>query len=154
MVKRRTDRRRLVRKLNELRIEAWRRMHVPVCVQREWLPSVLLGHYAYYGLPSNWHRLDTFYDELCWISYRVLNRRNQRRLTWLRFYDLLERFPLPRSHVASPTGGRLLISIKLQEEPSAGKPHARIRKGNSRMASTRPSPRRSCSSTNDRCRPS
>jgi RNA-directed DNA polymerase len=63
VVKRRTDRRRLVKKLKELRAEAWRRMHAPVGVQRDWLASVLRGHYAYYGLPRNWHRLDTCYDE-------------------------------------------------------------------------------------------
>ena len=40
-------------------------MHAPVGVQRDWLASVLLGQSAYYGLPSNWHRLDTFYDEVC-----------------------------------------------------------------------------------------
>jgi hypothetical protein len=95
VVKRRTDRRRLVRKLKELRTETWRRMHAPVGVQREWLARVLRGHYAYYGLPSNWHRLDTFYDEVRRLWYRVLNRRSQRGLSWSRFYVLLERFPLP-----------------------------------------------------------
>lgn len=102
VVKRRTDRRRLVRKLGELRAEAWRRMHAPVGVQREWLANVLRGHYAYYGLPSNWHRLDTFYDEVCRIWYRVLNGRSQRRLSWERFGQLLERFPLPRASITHP----------------------------------------------------
>jgi hypothetical protein len=36
VVKRRTDRMRLVRKLKELRTAAWRRMHAPVGIQREW----------------------------------------------------------------------------------------------------------------------
>jgi RNA-directed DNA polymerase len=102
VVKRRTDRKRLVRKLKELRAEAWRRMHAPVGVQRDWLASVLRGHYADYGLPSNWHRLDTFYDEVCRLWYRVLNRRSQRRLFWPQFYALLERFPLPRARIAHP----------------------------------------------------
>jgi len=102
VVKRRTDRKRLVRKLKELRDEAWWRMHAPVGVQREWLASVLRGHYAYYGLPSNWRRLDTFYDEVRRLWYRVLNRRSQRRLSWSRFYDLLERFPLPRARITHP----------------------------------------------------
>jgi len=102
VVKRRTDRRRLVRKLKELRAEAWRRMHAPVGMQRDWLASVLRGHYAYYGLPSNWHRLDTFYNEVRRLWYRVLNHRSQRRLTWPRFYKLLERFPLPRARISHP----------------------------------------------------
>ena len=99
VVKRRTDRRRLVRKLKELRAEARRRMHAPVGVQRDWLASVLRGHYAYYGLPSNWHRLGTFYDEVCRLWYRVLSRRSQRWLAWSRFKQLLERFPLPRARI-------------------------------------------------------
>lgn len=102
VVKRRTDRRRLVRKLKELRAEAWRRMHAPVGVQRDWLASVLRGHYAYYGLPSNWHRLNTFYDEVRRLWYCVLNRRSQRRLSWARFNALLERFPLPRASITHP----------------------------------------------------
>jgi RNA-directed DNA polymerase len=102
VVKRRTDRRRLVRKLKELRTEAWRRMHAPVGVQREWLASVLRGHYAYYGLPGNWHRLDTFYNEVRRLWYRVLRRRSQRVLSQSRFYDLLERFPLPTPRITHP----------------------------------------------------
>ena len=47
VVKRRTDRRRLMLKLKELRAGAWRRMHAPVGVQRKWLASVLRGLYAY-----------------------------------------------------------------------------------------------------------
>ena len=103
MVKRRTNRRRLVRKLKELRAEAWRRMHAPVGVQREWLASVLRGHYAYYGLPSNWHRLDTFYNEVRRLWYLVLNRRSRGGgSSWARFYALLERFPLPTPHITHP----------------------------------------------------
>jgi RNA-directed DNA polymerase len=99
VVKRRTDRRRLVRKLKELRAGARRRMHVPVGVQRDWLASVLRGHHAYYGLPSNWPRLDTFYDEVCRLWYRVSSRCSQRWLAWSRFEQMLERFPLPRAHI-------------------------------------------------------
>jgi RNA-directed DNA polymerase len=42
VVKRHTDRRRLMRKLRELREEARRRLHAPVGV-RDWLASVLRG---------------------------------------------------------------------------------------------------------------
>lgn len=53
MVKRRTEGRRLTRKLHEIRAELWRRMHAPVATQQARLVTVLRGHYAYYGLPSN-----------------------------------------------------------------------------------------------------
>ena len=77
-------------------------MHAPLFAQHRWLCSVLRGHYRYYGLPSNWHAMDGFYDELCRGWYRALRRRSQRRLTWPRFYQLLDRFPLPRASITHP----------------------------------------------------
>jgi hypothetical protein len=69
VVKRRTDRMRLTRKLQELSIQARRRMHTPVVLQYQWLCSVLRGHYAYFGLPSNWDRLGAFYQETRRIAF-------------------------------------------------------------------------------------
>jgi RNA-directed DNA polymerase len=99
VVKRRTDRKRLTRKLHTVRAEQRRRMHAPLPEQHRWLCSVLRGHYRYYGLPSNWHALDGFYDEVRRGWFRALRRRSQRRLTWDRFNQWLERFPLPRARI-------------------------------------------------------
>ena len=99
VVKRRTDRKRLTRKLHTVRTEQRRRMHTPLPEQHRWLCSVLRGHYRYYGLPSNWHALDGFYDEVCRGWFRALRRRSQRGLTWNRFNQWLERFPLPRAGI-------------------------------------------------------
>ena len=99
VVKRRTDRRRLTRKLHDVRDEQRRRMHTPLPEQHRWLCSVLRGHYRYYALPSNWHALDGFYAEVRRGWYRALRRRSQRRLTWARFNQWLERFPLPRARI-------------------------------------------------------
>ena len=57
------------------------------------------GHYRYFGLPSNWHALDGFYDEVCRGWFRALRRRSQRGLTWDRFNQWLARFPLPRARI-------------------------------------------------------
>jgi RNA-directed DNA polymerase len=102
VVKRRTDRQRLTRKLKELRSEARRRMHMPIVLQYRWLCSVLRGHFAYFGLPSNWGRLNAFSHETRRIWYSALNRRSQRRLSWERYVRLLERFPLPTPTVTHP----------------------------------------------------
>jgi group II intron reverse transcriptase/maturase len=102
VVKRRTDRRRLTRKLNELRAEMWHRMHAPVAVQHRWLCAVVRGHYAYYGLPSNWHCLGGFRDEVHRHWFRVLHRRSQRGLTWPVYAEMLERFPLPSPRITHP----------------------------------------------------
>ena len=69
---------------------------------RPWLCSVLRGHYRYSGLPSNWHSMNGFCEELRRGWYRTLCRRSQRRLTWTRFQQLLERFPLPSPSITHP----------------------------------------------------
>lgn len=99
VVKRRTDRKRLTRKLHTVRTDQRRRMHAPLPDQHRWLCSVLRGHYRYYGLPSNWHAMNAFYDEVRRGWYRALQRRSQRGLTWERFNQWLTRFPLPRAHI-------------------------------------------------------
>jgi RNA-directed DNA polymerase len=99
VVKRRTERKRLTRKLAHVRSELWRRMHAPLATQQQWLSRVLHGHYAYYGLPSNWHPLGGFCHEVKRTWYGVLRRRSQRRLTWAAFHAILDRFPLPSPHL-------------------------------------------------------
>ena len=99
VVKRRTDHKRLTRKLHTVRAEQRRRMHAPLPDQHRRLCSVLRGHYRYYGLPSNWHAMDGFYDEVRRGWFRALRRRSQRHLTWDRFNRWLDRFPLPRARI-------------------------------------------------------
>jgi group II intron reverse transcriptase/maturase len=94
VVKMKTQRQRITRKLSELRVEAHRRMHAPVTSQHRWLSSVLRGHYAYYGVQSNLRALSGFCFQVRRIWYRSLARRSQRSLYWERFNALLERFPL------------------------------------------------------------
>lgn len=74
VVKRKTQGKRLTRKLKSLREEARRRMHAPVAEQHRWLCQVLTGHYTYYGLPSNFRSLNAFHDgsvraKAEWLSY-------------------------------------------------------------------------------------
>ena len=101
VVKRKTQSRRLTGKLKEVRANARLRMHAPIRDQHRWLTRVLRGHYAYYGLPSNFPALQTFYNQIQRIWYRVLRKRSRKhRLTWERFATLLECFPLPRPRIA------------------------------------------------------
>ena len=103
VVKRKTQGKRLTGKLKALRAEARRRMHVPVLRQWNWLVHVLRGHYAYYGLPSNFQSLQVFYVEVRRLWYRSLRRRDRKHaMTWDRFNVLLERFPLPRPRITHP----------------------------------------------------
>ncbi len=102
-LKRKTDRGRFTRKLKELRLEAHRRMHLPVAVQHEWLRAVLRGHYVYYGLPANSRAMGAFYFQVLKLWYRSLRRRSQRhRLCWSHFNQLLKCFPLPQPKITHP----------------------------------------------------
>ena len=93
--KRKTQGSRLSRKLRAIKMEARRRMHRPVAEQQRWLCSVLLGHYRYYGLPSNHRALSSFYYQVRRIWYRALRRRSQRALSWPAFGEIERRLPLP-----------------------------------------------------------
>jgi hypothetical protein len=93
----------MIRKLRQLRLECRRRMHAPLKDQHKWLTSVLRGHYAYYGMPSNSRSLSRFLWEVGKIWFRALRRRSQRKsLTWDGFCDLLRIFPLPHPRITHP----------------------------------------------------
>jgi group II intron reverse transcriptase/maturase len=97
IIRRKTQRKRVTRKLKELRIEARRRMHWLIGEQQRWLASVLRGHYAYYGIPTNGRSLNKFAYEVQKLWFKVLRRRSQKsHMTWSRFNDLLKIFPLPQ----------------------------------------------------------
>lgn len=95
VVKRKTQRQRATAKLKALNEEAKRRRHRPVHVQHQWLCRVLRGHYAYYGLPSNFRAMQAFAHHVRRIWFRALYWRSQRCLTWADFSALLDRLPLP-----------------------------------------------------------
>ena len=102
IVKRKTQRQRVTKKLSALNDEAKRRRHEPVRDQHRWLSQVLRGHYAYFGLPSNFRALQAFAHHVRRIWFRALYRRSQRRLTWEAFGTLLDRFPLPNPRITHP----------------------------------------------------
>jgi RNA-directed DNA polymerase len=108
IVKRKTQSKRLTRKLTALRQEAKRRMHAPLAQQQRWLASVLHGHYRYYGVPHNWRALNGFFREVRRIWITCLRRRSQknRRMGWDQFEALLKRFPLPHPHITHPWAAR------------------------------------------------
>lgn len=58
------------------------------------------GHYGYYGITGNYQSLESYYFAILRNWYKWLNRRSRERcLTWKRFFQLLERFPLPKPRV-------------------------------------------------------
>lgn len=95
-----------VGKLKELRLEMWKRMHIPVPDQWRWLSAVLRGHYGYYGLTGNYRAMKRFVREVERIWQVSLNRRNQKAgMTRTRFFKLLLCLPLPQPTILNPYRG-------------------------------------------------
>jgi hypothetical protein len=104
MMKCKTQRERLMRKLKALRSEAWRIMHASLAAQYRWLSKILQGHYAYYGRPHNIRALAMFAREVRRIWFRLLRRRSQksRRMSWETFDAITTHFILPKPRIVHP----------------------------------------------------
>jgi len=106
IAKRKTQRKRMIRKLKELRLEMRKRMHIPVADQWKWLCAVLRGHYGYYGLTGNYRAIQCFGREVERIWRLSLNRRSQKAgMTETRFYRLLLCLPLPKPTILNTYRG-------------------------------------------------
>ncbi|MBU1086770.1 MAG: hypothetical protein KKD05_04550 [Candidatus Omnitrophica bacterium] len=64
------------------------------------LRQKLQGHWNYYGVCGNYKMLHKFYNQVCRIMYKWLNRRSQRKsYNWQRFSEVLEQFKIPRPRI-------------------------------------------------------
>ena len=103
MVKRKTQAKRMVRKLKEVREEMQQRMHAPVREQHRWLCQVLHGHYRYYGVIFNYRALRAFQTCVVKLWRTTLGKRSQKgRLTWKSYKTLLTVFPIPEPVIHQP----------------------------------------------------
>jgi len=112
VVNRRTMRKRMQGKLKELKAELRRRLHNPIPEVGQWLRSVLLGHYRYYGVPGNSDKMGAFLYHVSHLWHKTLQRRSQRsRLNWDRMNRLLSRWlPSPRIYHPYPDLSRYVIT--------------------------------------------
>jgi RNA-directed DNA polymerase len=99
---RRTSRKRVRRKLGEVKAELRRRMHDPVPEVGKWLRSVIQGHINYYGVPLNYAALSGFRYQVIRRWQRALSRRSQTaHVTWARIFRLAECW-LPPVRITHP----------------------------------------------------
>ena len=103
-VKQRTAKDRFSRALHRLREWCRWHRHDPLKEQHRALTKKLKGHYAYYGITSNFPRISSFYYHACRAWHAALARRSQRRLSWVTMVKLLERFPLPAPRIVHRYG--------------------------------------------------
>lgn len=100
IVKQRTARDRISRALRRVRTWCRDNRHLPVRAQQQSLARKLHGHYAYFGISSNYDSIHRFYRETRHIWRKWLSRRsNAGYIPWSRMLALLERFPLPRPRI-------------------------------------------------------
>jgi group II intron reverse transcriptase/maturase len=99
VVKQQTAKDRFSRALH--RLSEWCRWHQhdPLKTQHQTLMKKLNGHYAYYGITSNFDRIARFFYMARRVWRTALARRSQQRLTWRKMLKLLERFPLPAPRI-------------------------------------------------------
>ena len=76
---RHTVQKRLSRKLQEVKTELRKRMHVPIPEQGKWLRSVVGGFFRYYGVPTNGAALQRFRFQIGHYWHFTLRRRSERR---------------------------------------------------------------------------
>jgi group II intron reverse transcriptase/maturase len=101
-VLRKTSAKRLRSKLAELKKTMRERMHWSIADVGQWLKSVILGHYRYYGVPWNGKSLTRFRSEITRMWLKVLRRRSQKhRITWQRMYRIANKW-LPMPFICHP----------------------------------------------------
>ena len=88
------------------RLREWCRWHRhdPLMEQHHALTRKLTGHYAYYGITTNFRRIASFDYQARRAWRAALARRSQRRLSWKRMLRLLGRYPLPTPRIVHRYG--------------------------------------------------
>jgi RNA-directed DNA polymerase len=101
-LRRKTPRKRMQAKLQEIKAELRRHVHASIDEQGRWLAGVVRGFFAYYAVPTNSAALCTFVARIRVIWIRRIRRRSQRhRMTWARMRLHFDRH-LPRAKVIHP----------------------------------------------------
>ena len=98
IVMRKTIRKRLIAKLNQVKAALRRRMHQPLAEVGRWLRSVVQGYFNYHAVPGNLPSPRSFRIEVRKRWLCVIRRRSQRsRNTWELFERIAEQWlPVPK----------------------------------------------------------
>jgi RNA-directed DNA polymerase len=111
IVLRRTIRQRWQAKLQAVKAELRKRLHLPIPEQGAYLRAVLVGHVRYYGVPRNGPSVQAFRCRLTQLWHRLLERRSQTgRVTWQRMGRLTAHW-LPRARVCQPYPNQRLAAF-------------------------------------------
>lgn len=111
-VKRKSNGKRMCRRLVELSAALRRRMHWPIPAQGAWLRQVVQGWFQYHAVPHNIRALRRFRAEVLCRWLKVLRRRSQkgRSLTWAKFLRFADRW-LPQPSILHAYPDERLVVI-------------------------------------------
>jgi hypothetical protein len=103
VVIRKSNKKRLRAKLQEVKVELRKRMHDPIPKVGGWLRSVVGGYNRYFGVPTNQNSLYAFRFQIGRYWHHTLKRRGQKKstLTWERMVRLIDRW-LPKPEIHHP----------------------------------------------------
>ena len=104
VVKQRTAKDRFTRALHRLREWCRWHQHDSLNAQHLTLRKKLMGHYAYYGITSNFDRIAGFFYMAKRIWRTALARRSQQSMPWRKMQTLLKQFPLPAPRIVHRYG--------------------------------------------------
>ena len=108
-LQRRTMRKRMARKLKDIKVELRKKMHQRIPVVGRWLASVVRGHIGYYGVPFNFRAISTFHHEVVRMWRWTLMRRSHKGyITWDRM-DKLSSTWLPKPMTVHPHPSERLV---------------------------------------------
>lgn len=109
IVRRKTIRQRMRRKLQEIKILLRSRMNWRKAKVGAWLRQVLLGHFRYYGVPLNGECLRTMRYLVTRMWFKILNRRSHMRsMSWKQMSRLADKW-LPVPHICHPFPTQRLV---------------------------------------------
>lgn len=105
IVLRQTEKKRMRRKLKEVKARLRQRLHDPIDEVGAYMRSVVNGHFQYYGVPRNGPALNSFRHAALWLWWRSLQRRTQRHRSHrklLRRFKVWVRHFIPSTHILQP----------------------------------------------------
>ncbi len=104
VIKRRTSSKSLRRSLSAVWHWCKRMRHSPVREQHAALVLKLRGHYGYFGVTGNAHRLRAFLEGVRNARKRWLGRRSRNGwVAWDKFHLVIQRYPLPLPRIVHST---------------------------------------------------
>lgn len=95
---RHTIKKKMQKKLREIKDELKKRMHDSIREIGQWLKAVVTGHYRYYGVPGNYEAMNDFRYQVGQKWKHSLRRRSQKAtITWDKMGKLIDRWiPKPK----------------------------------------------------------